>query len=86
MQLAATGELRVGERCLETTAGGALSLATCTGTPAQYWVQDGEGAVWSGLPPELARDMTYDHVRCLDEGMTSTCGDQRRPRWHYLMR
>ena len=40
-------------------------LAPCDDTPAQYWVVDGDGLVWNGLPPQPIADMAQNHVRCL---------------------
>src|SRR5262249_1170419 len=35
--LDSTGALRLGDRCVASTAAGTLELAACTGAPEQYW-------------------------------------------------
>jgi hypothetical protein len=80
-ELEPTGALRMGDQCVTSAATGELTLAPCGGGPAQYWVLDSEGALWNGLPPQTAPDMTYDHVRCLAEQHTTTCGASLQVHW-----
>jgi hypothetical protein len=79
--LDATGALRIGEHCVESTEIGGVALAACSGAPEQYWVLDSEGFVWNGRPPVAGPDMAFDHVRCLGAGGALTCGSQLQPKW-----
>lgn len=80
--------LRAGPLCV--AAGDAndepIALAPCAGDPAQYWLLDDEGFVWSGRPPNGVGDMLFDHVRCLQaeaggRAGAPVCGSRLRPRW-----
>ena len=82
--LAPTGSLRIGDRCLASTAGDELVLEPCTSAPAQYWALDSRGALWNGRPPAPAADMTYDHVRCLSDAGVPTCGANLQPHWRFV--
>jgi hypothetical protein len=84
VELEPAGALRFADRCVATAETGELTLAPCTGGSEQYWVLDSEGALWSGRPPERAPDMHYDHVRCLAEQGTSTCGAGLQVHWRIL--
>jgi hypothetical protein len=83
VELAADGHLFIGEQCL--TAGATVRLEACADVPAQYWVLDSEGGLWSGDVPGAVYDMDFDHVRCLSSnGTTLTapiCGAHVHPHW-----
>ena len=85
--LASDGRLQLGDACLTARDDGALSTAVCDGSAAQYWVLDGEGSLWNGLPPLAAGDMSYDHVRCLavTDAVVSaaTCGATNAFAWQF---
>lgn len=86
VDLDATGELRIGDHCVASTATDELVLDTCTGLPEQYWVLDSEGYVWNGRRAQIGTDMTYDHVRCLGgDGRAATCGAHLQPRWQLVL-
>jgi hypothetical protein len=95
VHLSPGGNLVLGDACLASAPGNyqPLALEPCQDTPSQYWVVDSEGMVWNGRPPEAIPVMNYDHVRCLDAAgapgaplIAPICGDNLRPRWHFVER
>jgi len=79
-----SGHLRSGSQCLASAAGGAVAPAPCAAAPEQYWLLDGEGHLWNGLPPDPAADMDYDHVRCLAAvDSAPTCGADHDVTWSF---
>ena len=86
--LAATGALTIGGQCVTADDDGSVTLATCTASPDQYWLLDGEGSLWNGLPVTSPLLDTYDHARCLSvndtPGATLTapiCGLNLKTTW-----
>jgi hypothetical protein len=89
-------------RCLTSQAGtdDPVVLAPCQATPAQYWIVDGDGVVWNGLPPRPTADMAYNHVRCLSTDAVGggasppgpsaitapICGARLHPHWRFVAR
>ena len=83
-------------QCLASPAGNddPVVLAPCEDTPGQYWVVDGDGLVWNGLPPQPIADMAHNHVRCLSTAggagaaapaaiTAPVCGDRLHPHWRF---
>jgi len=81
--LASNGALIAQGQCLTSAMDGSARLAPCNGDRAQYWVLDGEGHLWNGLPPLPGGDMSMDHVRCLTTTGTPTCGAHLAPVWAF---
>lgn len=86
--LSSDGRLRLGGACLTASVDDTVAAAPCDGSATQYWVLDSEGSLWSGVPPRAARDMNYDHVRCLAATdvtvSASTCGESAAFSWRFI--
>ena len=84
--LTSSGQLRdASGNCVTASDDGTISMQACVGGPAQYFLFDDEGYLWSGLPPTPVSGMDYDHLRCLTvaEGLVeaSLCGRESSQRW-----
>jgi LmbE family N-acetylglucosaminyl deacetylase len=87
------GHLVAGARCVASGPedDAPLALAACSDDPAQIWLIDGDGGVWSSLPPTTepanAMDMLFDHTRCLAPAPLGApvCGKLgQQPRWRLI--
>jgi hypothetical protein len=65
IELEPGGHLVVDGQCVAAADDGSVALAACANTPAQYWLLDDEGNLWSGVPVTSPMVTSYDHVRCL---------------------
>lgn len=84
------GHLAVAGGCLAVDPTGALAIAACAPDPAQWFLSDDEGHLWSGVPPPTAPDLAHAHLLCitpLDDGSvtTTTCDNTTgtAPRWQW---
>jgi hypothetical protein len=82
--LDADGELRSGDTCVEVASDGSVDLGECRGGPSRRWFVDDEGHVWSALPPDLAANLYFAHVRCLaPTARADVCGADSAPTWSF---
>ncbi|HEY5949278.1 MAG TPA: PIG-L family deacetylase [Kofleriaceae bacterium] len=88
IQIEDAGLIRVGDACLEVERTGELGLGACEPDANRFFQLDQEGHLFSGVPPEQAPDMLYDHSSCVftSRGGLSvgTCGEHREMRWQVI--
>jgi LmbE family N-acetylglucosaminyl deacetylase len=82
------GMLRLADQCLEVEDDGSLGLGACEPEPRRFFQLDSEGHLWSGVAPEPAPDMLYDHSTCVYASAGTVeaglCGEHRDWTWQVV--